>query len=49
MIMATVLFLMRHSVVLFGLVFLVLMATTFWPGRRAGYDRDAGIPLRDDN
>ncbi len=47
--MDIVLFLMRHSIVLVGAVFLLLLATTFWPGRRARFERDAGIPLRDDN
>ena len=46
--MSVLLFLMRHSIVLVGTVFLLLLATTYWPGRRARFDHDANIPLRDD-
>jgi cbb3-type cytochrome oxidase subunit 3 len=46
--MQILLFLMRHSIVLVGAVFLLLMVTTYWPGRRARFERDAHIPLRDD-
>ena len=47
--MEIIIFLMRHSIVLVGLVFLLIMVTTFWPGRRARFEHDANIPLRDDN
>ncbi len=38
----------HHSVVLMLAVFLLLVISTFWPGRRAGFDRDSRIPLEDD-
>lgn len=47
--MDILLFLMRHSVVWVGVVFLLLLVTTYWPGRRARFEHDANIPLRDDN
>ncbi len=46
--MEIVLFLMRHSIVLVGAVFVLVVAATYLPGRRAGFDQDANIPLRDD-
>jgi cbb3-type cytochrome oxidase subunit 3 len=46
--MDIVLFLMRHSIVLVGGVFMLLLATIYWPGRAARFERDAQIPLRDD-
>jgi cbb3-type cytochrome oxidase subunit 3 len=48
MIMDIILWLMARSIVGVGLVFLLLMATLYWPGRRARFERDAMIPLRDD-
>ena len=48
MVMNIVLWLMAHSIVFVGLVFLLLLATIYWPGRRARFERDAMIPLRDD-
>ena len=48
MLMDIIVWLMAHSIVLVGLVFLLLLATTYWPGRRARFERDAMIPLRDD-
>ncbi len=48
MLMDIVVWLMARSIVLVGLVFLLLLATTYWPGRRARFERDAMIPLRDD-
>ncbi len=46
--MEIILFLMRHSIVLVGAVFVVLVVVIYWPGRRAGFEHDANIPLRDD-
>lgn len=46
--MDIIIFLMRHSIVLVGAVFLLILVTTFWPGRRARFEHDARIPLRDD-
>ena len=40
-------FLADYSVVFVGGVFLVLVASVYWPGRKARFDRDAMIPLRD--
>jgi cbb3-type cytochrome oxidase subunit 3 len=48
MLMDIIVWLMARSIVLVGLVFLLLLATTYWPGRRARFERDAMIPLRDD-
>ena len=48
MLMDLVMWLMAHSIVFVGAVFLLLIAATFWPGRRAKFQRDAMIPLQDD-
>lgn len=40
--------LVEHSVVLVGTVFLVLVASIFWPGRRDSLQRHAMIPFDDD-
>lgn len=46
---ATVLhWLLDHSVVLVGGVFVLLVASVYWPGRRERFQRDAMIPLLDD-
>ena len=37
-----------YSIVLMLLTFVVLMALTFWPGRKQRFDRDGQIPLQDD-
>ncbi len=37
-----------YSVAFVGGAFLVLVASVYWPGRRARFDRDAMIPLQDD-
>ncbi len=37
-----------HSVALVGGVFLVLVASVYWPGRKERFERDAMIPLQDD-
>ena len=37
-----------YSVAFVGVAFLVLVASVYWPGRRARFDRDAMIPLQDD-
>jgi len=46
--MDIVLWLMARSVVLVLAVFVLLVVTTYWPGRRSRFERDAMIPLRDD-
>jgi cbb3-type cytochrome oxidase subunit 3 len=40
--------LQHHSVVMMGGVFIMILVTTFWPGRRATFDKVARIPLDDD-
>jgi cbb3-type cytochrome oxidase subunit 3 len=40
--------LLDHSVVLVGGVFLLLVASVYWPGRKARFQRDAMSPRRDD-
>ena len=47
-IMDIITWLMRYSIVGVGIVFVLLIATVYWPGRRARFERDAMIPLRDD-
>ena len=46
--MDIVIFLMRYSIVVVMAIFILLVVTTYWPGRRARFDRDANIPLHDD-
>jgi cbb3-type cytochrome oxidase subunit 3 len=38
----------RHSILLTLPVFLMLLASLYWPGRRARVERHALIPLDDD-
>lgn len=47
-VMGIIMWLMAHSIVGVGIVFVLLIASIYWPGRRARFDRDAMIPLRDD-
>ncbi len=37
-----------YSIVFMLVTFVLLVAVTFWPGRRPRFDRDARIPLQDD-
>ena len=46
--MSILTWLMQYSVVPVGLVFLLIVVTTYWPGRKASFKRDAMIPLDDD-
>jgi cbb3-type cytochrome oxidase subunit 3 len=46
--MDIVMWLVAHSIVGVVIVFLLLLATVYWPGRRERFERDAMIPLRDD-
>ena len=46
--MSIIVWLMQHSIVPVGLVFLMILVTTYWPGREARFRRDAMIPLDDD-
>jgi cbb3-type cytochrome oxidase subunit 3 len=47
-VMDILLWLASHAIVGVVAVFLLLMASVYWPGRRARFERDAMIPLRDD-
>lgn len=47
-VMDIVMWLMARSIIGVGIIFVLLMATIYWPGRRARFERDAMIPLRDD-
>jgi cbb3-type cytochrome oxidase subunit 3 len=42
-------FVTDYSVVFVGAVFLALVVSVYWPGRKERFQRDAMIPLRDDN
>ncbi len=46
--LAIIMWVQHHSVVMMGVVFILILVTTFWPGRRATFDRIAHIPLDDD-
>ena len=46
--MNIVLWLQHHSVIMMGIVFLMILATTFWPGSKPTFDKAAHIPLDDD-
>lgn len=37
-----------HSILLMFAVFLLIVATTYWPGRRRQIERHGLIPLQDD-
>jgi len=45
---ALLLFLKQYSVAVMFIVFVLLLATVFWPGRGERFERDAQIPLDDD-
>jgi cbb3-type cytochrome oxidase subunit 3 len=40
--------LLTYSVVLVGAVFLLLVASQYWPGTKARHERHRLIPLQDD-
>lgn len=46
--MEILLYLTRYALVAAVLVFVLIVVTTYWPGRRGRFDQDANIPLRDD-
>lgn len=46
--MTVLYWLLDHSVALVGVVFLVLVASVYWPGRKERFQRDAMIPFHDD-
>ena len=37
-----------YSIVFMFATFVMLVALTFWPGRKARFERDGHIPLQDD-
>jgi cbb3-type cytochrome oxidase subunit 3 len=39
---------MRYSIVGVGLVFILIVLTTYWPGRKSRVERNGMIPLEDD-
>ena len=41
-------FLRDYSIVFMLATFVMLLVTTFWPGRQRGFERDSQIPLQDD-
>ena len=43
-----VLWLRTHSVVPMAVVFLIIAATTYWPGRRKSVESHGTIPFRDE-
>ncbi len=47
-VMDLIVWLMRYSVVGVGLVFVMILLTTYWPGRKAHVERNGRIPLEDD-
>lgn len=44
----TIQWLQQHSIAVMLPVFTMILVTTFWPGRKAGFDKIAHIPLDDD-
>jgi hypothetical protein len=44
----TLFWLRDHSGPLMMVAFLLIVATTFWPGRKKRFEQDARIPLDDD-
>jgi cbb3-type cytochrome oxidase subunit 3 len=43
-----VMWLEHNSIVLMFTVFLLIVLTTYWPGRKSGVERNGRIPLDDD-
>jgi len=46
--MGLIVWMMRYSIVGVGLVFIMILLTTYWPGRKARIERNGHIPLEDD-
>lgn len=46
--MEVMLWLQHNSLLIMLAVFVMIVATTYWPGRRATFDKIAHIPLDDD-
>jgi hypothetical protein len=47
-VMDLIVWLMRYSIVGVGLVFSLILITTYWPGRKSRIERNGFIPLEDD-
>lgn len=47
-IIPVILWLRDHSGPIMMATFLLIVAATFWPGRKQRYERDSQIPLDDD-
>ena len=47
-VMDVIVWMMRYSIVAVGLVFVLIVLTTYWPGRKARVERNSMIPLEDD-
>jgi len=47
-IMPIVHWIQHHSIVPMLAVFVLIIVTTFWPGRKSRFERDGRIPLDDD-
>jgi cbb3-type cytochrome oxidase subunit 3 len=46
--MSVMLWLQHNSLLMMLAVFVMIVATTFWPGRRTTFDKISRIPLDDD-
>ena len=46
--MQVITWLQQHSILFMVAVFVMIVVTTFWPGRKARFERDGRIPLQDD-
>jgi cbb3-type cytochrome oxidase subunit 3 len=47
-VMDVMVWMMQHSIVVVGGVFILIVVTTYWPGRKSRIERNALIPLEDD-
>lgn len=47
-IMPIIQWLQHNSILMMLTVFVLIVLTTFWPGRRTRFERDGHIPLDDD-
>jgi cbb3-type cytochrome oxidase subunit 3 len=47
-VMPVVMWLQHHSIVPIFIVFVLIVLTTYWPGRKSSIERNGRIPLDDD-
>ena len=47
-IMPIIQWLQHNSILMMLTVFVLIVLTTFWPGRRTRFERDGHVPLDDD-